>query len=219
MDKYIDVLKQASLFLDLSGEEIKDLLRCVKAKRSGYYKDGLIIEEGAAVYDFGVLLSGRARAIKWDSDDRVFIVTFIETGGEMGVLLAASHNHISSVSVQALTDAEVLHIPFEGILSRCDACCKKHTILLRNYIDIVAGKGLMLHERISCLLRPTVRDKILTYLRQISGKQQRTAFTIPMSRNAMAEYLNTERSALSRELSGMKKDGLIDYDRNWFRLL
>jgi Mn-dependent DtxR family transcriptional regulator len=35
----------------------------------------------------------------------------------------------------------------------------------------------------------------------------------------MAEYLNVDRSALSRELSNMKKEGLIDYRKNRFIIL
>ena len=34
----------------------------------------------------------------------------------------------------------------------------------------------------------------------------------------MAEYLNADRSALSRELSRMKKDGIIDYKKNMFTI-
>jgi Mn-dependent DtxR family transcriptional regulator len=40
-----------------------------------------------------------------------------------------------------------------------------------------------------------------------------------MDRNAMSNYLNVERSALSRELSRMRADGLIEYRKNHFRLL
>jgi len=89
---------------------------------------------------------------------------------------------------------------------------------LRNYINVVAEKGLELHERINCLLKPTVRDKILTFLRRTAKEQQSPSFTIAMDRNDMAEYLNVERSALSRELSRMKKEGLIDYQKNWFEM-
>ena len=35
----------------------------------------------------------------------------------------------------------------------------------------------------------------------------------------MADYLGADRSALSAELSRMKKEGLIDYQKNSFRLL
>jgi CRP-like cAMP-binding protein len=90
---------------------------------------------------------------------------------------------------------------------------------MRNYVYAVAQKGLELHERIDCLLKPTVREKILTYLRKLSREQQNRIISIPFNRNTMAEYLNVDRSALSRELSIMKKEGLIDYRKNHFTIL
>ena len=36
--------------------------------------------------------------------------------------------------------------------------------------------------------------------------------SIPIKRNAMAEYLNVERGALSRELSNKKRDEIIEFD-------
>ena len=113
----------------------------------------------------------------------------------------------------------ITEIPFERVLARCERGCPRHDRLLCNYINTVAEKGLVLHERIDCLLRPTIREKILTYLWRVSRDQQKRTFTIPMNRNAMAEYLNVERSALSRELSYMKRDGIIDYHKNMFRLI
>ena len=35
----------------------------------------------------------------------------------------------------------------------------------------------------------------------------------------MADYLNLDRSALSKELSKMKSDGILDYRKNHFVLL
>jgi CRP-like cAMP-binding protein len=134
-------------------------------------------------------------------------------------MLAASPEHESAVFVQAQSDVSVLSIPYDGLLTWCKKACPKHIRLIKNYIGIVAGKGLVLHERIDCLLRPTVRDKIMNYLLRVAREQQNRAFTIPMNRNEMAAYLNIERSALSRELSYMKRDGLIAYSRNSFRLL
>lgn len=219
MREYIEDLAQTSLFSGIEPEEIAGLLDCINARRVKYAKGEFIIEEGSMVYDFGVMLSGRGHSIKWDGNDRVFIITLLEKGSEIGVMLAASLEHKSSVSVQALEDVEVLLISFDNIFSRCKKACSQHDKLLRNYINIVAEKGLVLHERIACLLRPTVRDKVMAYLVRISSEQQSRTFSIPINRNVMAEYLNIERSALSRELSNMKKDGLIDYHKNTFRLI
>ncbi|MBO7252252.1 MAG: winged helix-turn-helix domain-containing protein, partial [Oscillospiraceae bacterium] len=49
--------------------------------------------------------------------------------------------------------------------------------------------------------------------------QESRYFEIPLGRVELAEYLCVDRSALTRELAKMKDDGLIDYDKNCFRIL
>ena len=219
MNEYIEILAQTELFAGIAPKEIAGLLHCVKARCAQYKKDDLIVQEGKSINEFGVMLSGHARSIKWDASDKIIIITLLQQGSEIGVLLAARPGHESSVWVQAQDDVEVLHIPYDCMVARCKKNCPQHEKMMRNYISIVAEKGLVLHERINCLLKPTLREKIITYLLRASREHQSKVFTIPMNRNALAEYLNIERSALSRELSYMKQDGLIDYHRNSFKLI
>lgn len=103
----------------------------------------------------------------------MILISLLKKGSEIGVILAASLEHKSPVTVQAEDDVLVLQIPFERVLARCEKACPRHDRLLRNYISIVAEKGLVLHERIDCLLRPTIREKILTYLQRIACEQQK----------------------------------------------
>lgn len=219
MIEHVEDLVQTNLFSGIEPKEIAGLLDCVHARLARYAKDELIIEEGSMVYDFGIMLSGQGRSIKWDATGRLIIITLLKKGSELGVMLAASPKHQSPVSVQAQEDVSVLLIPFDRVLTRCEKACPRHDKLLRNYIRVVAEKGLVLHERINCLLKPTVREKILAYLIRVSREQRSRTVLIPLNRNAMAEYLNMERSALSRELSNMKRDGLIDYHMNRFKLI
>ena len=74
-------------------------------------------------------------------------------------------------------------------------------------------------ERLDCLLRPCARDKIMAYLKNASCPSTGGTFTVPLDRNAMAQYLNMDRSALSRELSKMKADEIMDFHKSTFRLL
>lgn len=173
MNEFIEDLKQTNLFLDIKPQEFNELLHCLCTKYACYVKGDTIIEEGNKIYDFGIILSGHGRAIKWDSSDRLIIITLLKKGSEIGVILAASLDYKSPVTVQAQDDVLVLQIPFERVLTRCEKACPRHDTLLRNYINIVAEKGLVLHERIECLLRPTIREKILTYLWRISREQQK----------------------------------------------
>lgn len=219
MKEEIAYLRQTNLFLNMEPQEIAGLLCCLGAKRALYAEGDTMIEEGSPVYEIGILLSGHGRAVKWEPSGRLIIITLLQKGSETGAILAAGAGRKSPVTVQAQDDVSLLRIPFDRIITRCEKACPRHDQLLRNYISIVAEKGLVLHERIDCLLRPTIRDKIMTYLLRVSREQQKRTFTIPMNRNAMAEYLNVDRSALSRALSHLKHDGMIDYHKSTFRLL
>ena len=69
MNELIEDLKQTNLFSGIEPQEIDGLLHCLCARYVRYVKGDRIIEEGNKVYDFGIMLSGHGRAIKWDSSD------------------------------------------------------------------------------------------------------------------------------------------------------
>lgn len=209
---------RAKLFSGLSQKDVCRLLTCLKAQPVGYARETVVVEEGCPVKKFGILLRGRGKSYKTDSQGHTLTVTLLKEGSEIGVILAASPARKSPVSVTVEQGSSVLFISYNRLINSCTRNCPCHRQLLKNFMCIVAEKGLVLHERLACLLRPTARDKILTYLKNCSGLQNGVPFTIPLDRNAMAEYLNMDRSALSRELSGMKKDGIIDYYKSTFRL-
>jgi CRP-like cAMP-binding protein len=191
MDEYLKDLAQTSLFSGIKPDEIPGLLHCLHIRRAEYKKDELIIEEGSMVYDFGIIVSGHGRSIKWDEfTDRIITITLLKKGSLVGVMLAASLEHKSPISVQAQDTVSVIFFPFDRVLSRCKKGCSCHDKLLRNFISAVAEKGLVLHERIDCLLKPTAREKILAYLTRVSHEQKSRIVTIPINRNGMAKNRN-----------------------------
>ena len=144
------------------------------------------------------------------------IISLLEKGSFIGILLAASRDRRSPVSVQAQETLDGLFLPAERMIHPDSG---EQEILLRNFLDSVAEQSLTLNDRISCLIRHSVREKVSTYLSRLAREKNCREFSIPMDRNAMANYLNVERSALSRELSHMRADGLIEYRKSFFRLL
>ena len=59
----------------------------------------------------------------------------------------------------------------------------------------------------------------MAYLSDQAKQAGSPEFTIPFDRQALADYLGVERSAMSAELSRMRKDGLIETTGSKFRLL
>lgn len=215
----LDSLCQSRLFSGISPNDITQMLKCLSATRKEYAKDELVVREGDLVDNVGIILQGRAQSTKLSITGKQIIVSLHYPGGYTAVLTAASRGRRCPMSVQAIEPLEVLFIPIKSILSCCTKLCMAHEQLLGNLFDSIAERALELHDRNDCLIMPTIRDKVLTYLTRIMSETGTETFTIPFDREAMAEYLDVDRSALSRELAWMKRDGLIDFYRNKFKLL
>ena len=84
---------------------------------------------------------------------------------------------------------------------------------------MISHKNAVLTEKIEITSKSSLREKILAYLSIEARRNNSTDFTVPLNRTEMADYLCTNRSALSRELANMKKDGILDYEQNTFHLL
>ena len=65
----------------------------------------------------------------------------------------------------------------------------------------------------------SLRAKVCAYLLSEAERAGSLTFSIPFSRIQLADYLNCDRSALSRELSQMQRDGLLDTYKSSFKLL
>lgn len=218
MKEYLHILVRSDLFTGLSPQDIETILPCLHPRQAEYGRGEIVIGEGDTVRDIGVVLSGHGRSVKTDVAGRTVIVTLLRPGSYIGVLLASSRDRKSPVSVQALEGLTVLFLPIEHMIRRCPRVCKKHDRLLDNLLHGIAEKALVLHDRNDCLIKHSVREKILTYLNRVAKERKSHDVTIPLDRNAMAEYLNVERSSLSRELSRMRREGLIWFHKNQFTL-
>lgn len=91
--------------------------------------------------------------------------------------------------------------------------------IINNFVGVLSNRILMLNERITTLSYDTIRKKIIDILLFEYKKQHSFNIILPYSRKKMAEILNIPRPSLSRELSNMKEEKLIDFYRNRFKIL
>ena len=138
-------------------------------------------------------------------------------GALVGDILMASPDRGSPVYVIAAERAGVLLLPFSKVMGGCSRCCPSHARLRENLIQEIAQKYWAMRQRAEYLSISSLRERILACL------TDRTAggdtVSLGMTREEMADFLCVNRSALSRELSRMKRDGTIDFYRDTFRIL
>ena len=91
--------------------------------------------------------------------------------------------------------------------------------IYRRFVTMLAERALSMNDRIQILSKLTIREKLLTYFSQCARAAGSRTFTVPLDRESLAAYLGVNRSALSRELSTMQRDGLIEFYKNSFKIL
>ncbi|MCL2564712.1 MAG: Crp/Fnr family transcriptional regulator [Defluviitaleaceae bacterium] len=196
-----------------------ELLNCIFSKKSVFTKNSIIIHEGSDLHNLGIILEGKATAYKTDASGKNLIISNLSGGNIFGGILSVSSSVKSPVTVEAAENLTILLIPTDAIIDGIAANCDPKGLLLRNLLNIISKKYFELHDRINCIIRPTLREKILFYLDNCAKEAKSDIFTIPFNRKALADYLNADRSALSRELSKMKKEGIIDFYNESFRFV
>ncbi|MDF9867468.1 CRP-like cAMP-binding protein [Bacilli bacterium PM5-3] len=217
MIKYDEIFSSIEVFKGIPKEELTSILNCLSASISTYEKGDYILNVDDNPNYVGIILSGEVYILKDDIDgNRTLLSTLVETDIFAEALCCA--NIIESpVSVFANKKTKVLKLPFSHILNDCNNSCMFYQKLVNNMLKIVATKNLYLQNKLNLLSIKSIRKKVLEYLNSFSNEKSE-AFSIPLNREKMAEYLNVDRSALSHELIKMKKDGLIDYNKNTFIL-
>ena len=78
--------------------------------------------------------------------------------------------------------------------------------------------NLQLSRRILHTTPKTIRERLLAYLSYQELLTGSPEITIAFNRQQLADYLSVDRSALSKEIGKMQKDGLLKVKKNEFVL-
>lgn len=218
MEKFDSILPSVSLFKDIEYGQLVSMLDCLQARTVEYSKGTTLLAAGDKPEYVGVVLSGRLHIVQDDIDGNRTLLAILGEADIFAEALCCADVAESPVSVLADMDTTVLLLAFSHILHTCPKACTFHQTLISNMLRIVAKKNLYLQSRMEIVCMKSVRAKVLRYLNTLAAKQGRS-FIVPHNREQMADYLCVERSALSHEISRMRKEGLIDYRKNRFTLL
>lgn len=211
-----EILKSNRLFKNVSEKDISRILSCVPNTRKSYKPGEIIMRQGDIARDIGIVLSGRATGVKYTPAGDEITVSDMGPGRIFADVLSGADGFASPVNVTASTECEILFINYHQLIASDNPLTLK---VLQNMIQNISLKYFAQNKRMDILTQRTVRDKALAYLewqREVHGCGE---IILPQNRMQMADYLGVDRAALSRELSKMKADGLIDYRKNRFTLI
>ena len=195
------------------------MLGCLGAKLVSFDKKEPILAEGSPAKYVGILLSGSAQIVRVDYFGNRSIVTDIAPAELFAESFACAGVKNLPVDIIATEDAEVMFIDCVRIMHSCGHACSFHQQMIYNLMKIMADKNLLYHQKIEITSRRTTREKLLTYLTIQSSKNKSNTFDIPYDRQALADYLEVERSGLSSEIGKLQREGVLKCTRNRFELI
>ena len=207
------------LFQGLDREEINEVLQKFHGLIKHFPKSDYIYLAGDCVENLCVVLEGTVQMIKEDIWGEKSIIANLGVGSVFAENFLGQLGDRSSVSYFVASDSEVLMLPLGRTLFDSDTSSKASQRLICNIVSILADNNTRLIEKTEILCKKTLRSKILAYLEQEARNHGCRSFTIPFNRTDLANSLDADRSALTRELARMKEEGLIDFTKNNFELL
>jgi len=212
-------LANSPFFAGISEDNIEEMLTCLSARRKSYKKGEFILTAGDTTDSVGMVVSGSILVVKEDYWGNRFILSEMGPGMIFAETYACLATVPLEVTVEASSDCEILFLNFNKILTTCSNACEFHARLIHNLTTILASRNKMLTKKLEHMSQKTIRDKLLSYFSDMSISCGSPTFTIPFNRQQLADYLSSDRSALSTELGKLQKEGVIKVSKNTFTLL
>lgn len=214
----IELPKSTSmLFTGITQEEANAMLPCLGAVRKSFERENRIMRSGQPTEFLGIVLSGNVRVEVSDAWGDTTILEMLGTGSLFAHGYACSMEPLD-IDVVADSACEVLFVKAERIIHPCPKQCSCHSHISSNLMRALALSNLDMNRRAIATTPKTIRSKILAFLSQQQKRAGTRTFAIPYSQTKLARYLGVDRSALSNELSKLRKEGIIDYEGNTYRL-
>ena len=204
------------LFIHIDEQELVDMQ--FGFRRSSFTKGAIIFRSGQIVSELGIVVKGSVNIESLDLSGSKAILSNIGSSQIFAEIYAFCREPMM-VDAIAGKDCEILFVNIQALLKENNSNRSWYAKLLKNLLNIAAHKNLTLSNRIFCTAPKTIRGRLLTYLANLSAKQKSQSLTLPFNRQQLADYLNLDRSALSKELGKMRNEGLISFHKNVITLL
>lgn len=209
-------IRSIFLFRGLTDADISQMEHCHCLRQKAFSRREAIFRSGNTVHEIGIVLSGCVHVESVDLWGNKSLLSEVRPGQVFAETYAfcAEPLMVDAVAAEPCT---VLFLDVSA-LSRPHAEGSWQQQLLRNLLHVSMRKNLGLSRRIFCTTPKTVRGRLLTYLSGQAVQAGSKTFDLPFNRQQLADYLNLDRSALSKELGRMRDEGLLEFEKNHFVL-
>lgn len=209
MEEIIKTIKKNQLFIGLSDESIKSVLKEIKYYVKTYSKGEIIAHEDDECRSLALVLLGTVEIQRLYSNGKYIVLSRLFEGDVFGEALVFSKSKTYPATVVALNECKVLFINKEDVLK----ICSNEEKILENFISLLSDKVFILNSKIKSISFKSLRQKVINYILNEAKEQKRNSIILKNTKEEIAALLGIPRPSLSRELINLRDLGYIEFDR------
>ena len=217
-EKMLEILKKGLLFRNMEDDEIMEALETMGSHRSVYPKRTLVMRDGDAMTQVGIILSGNLHLFHIDANGNSNLMENLGEGEPIGLLNAVGEYRLH-ISAETTAETEILFLNVGQLLRKNVLTAPVQIRFLQNLTVAVAQQAHRLTRKLEDSIRRSMRDRLQDYLSGQFHKAGKRTFAIPLNRQNLADFLFVDRSAMSNELCKMRDEGLLKFEKSKFELL
>lgn len=215
MSNYIALMKKTPLLNSIPHSDLDSYLKDGSFKTIVYGNNNIIHFIGEMCLKSEILLAGKVVVERIDESGNLMTISEFYENDILGGNLLFSKNPYYPMMITAKQPTVVLEISKDRLFK----LFSNNHDFLRSYLESISDHAMILGDRIKHYVNKTIRECIMNYLEHERKKQNSNKIQLSITKKALADKIGVQRTSLSRELSKMRRDGLIRYDAKSIELL
>lgn len=205
------------LFKGLSRNEIEKFINFTGTTFKSYPRGERVLEAFASNANLGIIVTGEAQILSLDWLGNETVGHVIDRGALFGSVSAILGEDLIATSVRLTTESTVMWIPYRSLLIAGPTLGRTHGIVMKNLLETFSRKNVLMMQKVELLSQKTLRERVILYLIQREKRQESEWIKVP-GRVQLAKELECNRSALTREISQMQNEGLVEVNGKLMKL-
>ena len=207
------------LLKDLGEDGFARICECLQVKELHLKNKETFIRESDPCNRIGIVAMGAVQLSRQRIDGGRAVLETIHENGTFGTTYVFRDVQTMGVSLTAVGETVVLLFNTDRITHPCHKVCTAHICFLRNLLTVMSQMTFQIKQKLRILSQRTIRGRLMLFLQIRAKRAKSNEFDIPFDRQALADYLCVDRSALSAELSKLRKEKKVESVKFHFKLL
>ena len=214
MSEQIAALLKCPLFAGISPERIELVLGSIDACEMRFSRGDVVELDGAR--PIAAVLDGLIQIVQDDYWGTRSIIHMLMPGKTLGESFTTFPGVKLNQKAIAQTDCVLLAFSKDKLLNGDFPEQKK---MLESLLGIYSIHQRIFLQKFQILSRRKTRDRLLAFLSSMALETGGASFTVPFTRQEMADFLCVERTAMCAELSRLQQEGVLQFKGRDFELI